>query len=75
MGIEDFEKKLEKEMTTVENDNHLKKLNMNQIFAAAIEQSVGRKLVISPIAVAEAKQDSIIEMRLDEKGNFVLTVK
>ncbi len=52
-----------------------KKLNINQIFAAAILESVEKKLVISPQAVADAPQDCQVRMSLDDKGNFVLTVK
>ena len=52
-----------------------KKLNLEQIMAAAIKQSVGQKLVISPVEVANMRQDAQIVMCLDEDGNFVLTVK
>ncbi|KKN38111.1 hypothetical protein LCGC14_0756670 [marine sediment metagenome] len=52
-----------------------KKLNMNQIFAAAINESVEKKLIISPKAVAEVDQNSQIKMALDVNGNFVLTVE
>ncbi len=52
-----------------------KKLNINQILAAAINESVEKKLVISPKSVAEMNQNSQIEMALDADGNFVLTVK
>ena len=52
-----------------------KKLNLEQIFAAAIKESAEQKLVISPVAVAQVCQNSKISMCLDEQGNFVLTVK
>jgi hypothetical protein len=52
-----------------------KKLNLEQIFAAAIKQSAGEKLVISPKTVANIAQNSKIQMKLDEEGNFVLTVR
>ncbi len=52
-----------------------KKLNLEQVFAAAIRESVDQRLVISPKAVAQASQNSKIQMRLDAEGNFVLTVK
>ncbi len=52
-----------------------KKLNINQIFAAAIGESVEKKLVISPQAVANVSQNCTIEMALDKDGNLVLTVK
>lgn len=52
-----------------------KKLNLEQIFAAAIKQSVDEKLVISPKTIAQMSQNSKILMKLDSEGNFVLTVK
>lgn len=52
-----------------------KKLNLGQIFAAAIKQSVGEKLVISPKTIAAMPQNNRIIMNLDAEGNFVLTVR
>ena len=52
-----------------------KKLNLEQIFAAAIKQSAGEKLVISPKTIAQISQKSKIKMKLNSEGDFVLTVE
>ena len=52
-----------------------KKLNLEQIFAAAIKQSVDEKLVISPKTIAQISQKSKMKMKLNSEGDFVLTVE
>lgn len=56
-------------------DASIRKLNVDQVLAAAIMASVEKKLVISPKAVADVSQKCKIKMALDERGDFVLTVE
>lgn len=52
-----------------------RKLSAEQMFMACILESAEKKVVVSPAAIAKVSQTAKIIMCLDEKGNFVLTVK